>query len=198
MCGGRARRSSRSSRPVPTRSPRTARSAPREPEYENLPFTSLGRNRAALIAVAGVGLALFFTTWAVNVTGHDATPLSGPDIAGNLKPLWIACVSWFLLIPTVLSRRSIMQMRGARVAVASLGVLPGILAGSLLVNRPDADGWTTIHIAWPVYATLALSVVALVLAGGVRRPHRGRAQGGGGACWRPRHAPEPSWGRRAR
>jgi hypothetical protein len=137
---------------------------PREPEYETLPFTYLGRNRAALLAVAAAGLAVFFLRWAVDITGGDLTPLTGVTLANGWKVLWIVPVAWFMIVPAVLSRRSIMKMRGARVAVASLAAMPGILVGSLLIHRPEGDAWYAVRIGWPIYATIALSILGILLA----------------------------------
>lgn len=139
--------------------------APPEPEYENLPFTYLGRNRGALLAVAAIGFALFFFPWAIYTLAGDRDTYTGAELAGSMKQLWVGCVCWFLMVPAVLSRRSIMKMRGARVALASLSVMPGILAVSVIVNR-HSDAWETQEVAWATYATVAASVVALALSFG--------------------------------
>ena len=53
---------------------------------------------------------------------------SGFDLAKNIGWLWSCLAAWCVLVPTTMSRRSIMQMRGARVAAAVLSAFPGISA----------------------------------------------------------------------
>ena len=68
---------------------------------------------------------------------------------------------------TVLSRRSIIQMRGARVAAAFLAAIPAI-AVAMLVAFPPRSITGGIHIrfsyGWPIWLTLAAAVAGVVLA----------------------------------
>jgi hypothetical protein len=77
--------------------------------------------------------------------------------------VWGAAVGWFVLVPTVLTRRSIMHMRGARVAASFLAAVPGITAGVLLTRPPHGSHGVPLHFSfeWGLYATLALSAAAL-------------------------------------
>jgi hypothetical protein len=139
--------------------------APDEPEWEPLPATYLRRGRGALVVLAVVGLIAFGSPW-VSLTMPDIVRYSGFDIARRLGWAWAAAVAWFVLIPIALSRHSIMQMRGARVAVSFLAAIPGTTA-ALLLARPPQGGYGVplrFTFAWGLYGTLAASVVAVAVA----------------------------------
>jgi hypothetical protein len=115
--------------------------------------------------LALAGLVAFFLPW-VHLTMPDVVSYSGFALARRLGWAWGAGVGWFVLIPTVLSRRSIMQMRGARVAAAFLAAVPGVTAALLLARPPHGVHGVPLHFTWewPLFATLALSAVALAFA----------------------------------
>ena len=77
-----------------------------------------------------------------------------------------AGVAWFILVPTVLSRRTIFQMRGARVATAFLAAIPGMTTLVLLTRPPHGSHGVPVHFTYQpgLYSTLALSVAALFAA----------------------------------
>jgi hypothetical protein len=79
---------------------------------------------------------------------------------------WGAGVAWFVLLPTVLSRRSIMHMRGARVAASFLAAVPGVTTAVLLARPPHGAHGVPLRFVfgWGLYGTLALSAVALGFA----------------------------------
>lgn len=108
---------------------------PIDPAHELLPWTYLGRMRAALVAVALVGICLFFLPW-IHETLPDDFRLSGFQLARRIGWLWGAGVGWLVLVPTVASRRTIAQMRGARVAAAFLSATSFVSGGILLLFPP--------------------------------------------------------------
>lgn len=135
------------------------------PELEPLPFGYLGRSKGVLVALAVVGVVLFFLPW-VRLTMPYIDSKSGFDLAHQrIGWLWGAFVGWTVLIPTVLSRRSIVQMRGARVAAAFLSAIPAIGVGILLA-KPPRGGLIPIRYTWdwPIYAMLAVSLIAVAFA----------------------------------
>jgi hypothetical protein len=136
-----------------------------EPAWEPLPMRYAGRGRGALAVAAALGLAAFAAPW-IHMTMPDVMTYSGIDIARRLGWAWAAGVAWFVLVPIVVSRRSIMQMRGARVAVAFLAAIPGTTAALLLARPPHGARGVPLQFsfAWGLYATLALSVVAAAFA----------------------------------
>jgi hypothetical protein len=138
---------------------------PSRPESEPFPATFLGRGRGLLAALALAGLVAFFLPW-VAVTMPDVVTLSGFAIARRLGWSWGAGVAWFILLPTVLSRRSVLEMRGARVAAAFLAAVPGATVAVLLARPPHGGHGVPLRFTFAtgLYATLALSVVASVVA----------------------------------
>ncbi|MBC7018145.1 hypothetical protein, partial [Salmonella enterica] len=70
-----------------------------------------------------------------------------------------------VLIPTVLSRRNIVQMRGARVAAAFLAAIPAV-AVTILLSKPPHGGIIPVRYTWdwPIYAMLGVSLVAIAVA----------------------------------
>jgi len=137
---------------------------PAAPAHEPLPITYLGRGKG-LLALAGVcGMVLFFLPW-LEVTLPDTFLLSGFDLARMRGWQWGAFVAWMVLVPTVLSRRSIAQMRGARVAAAFLSAIPGLTIGVFLAF-PQRGGLVPVRFVygWSFWTTLALSLVSLACA----------------------------------
>jgi hypothetical protein len=138
---------------------------PRQPEYEPLPVTFLGRGRGPLALLAVCGLLLFFLPW-IHTTMPDVIDYTGFLVARRLGWAWGAGVAWFVMIPTVVSRRSIMQMRGARVAASFLAAIPGITVALLLARPPHGGHGVPLRFTyeWPLFATLVASVLALAFA----------------------------------
>jgi hypothetical protein len=138
---------------------------PRQPEWEPLPFSYPRRGRAALAALSLAGLALFFSPW-IHVTMPDIVTYSGFALARRIGWAWGAGVAWFILLPTVLSRRTIMHMRGARVAACFLSAVPGVTTAVLLARPPHGSHGVPLQFAfgWALYGTLVLSAVALGFA----------------------------------
>jgi hypothetical protein len=137
---------------------------PLAPEHEPFPFSYLGRGRGPLAILAVVGVALFFLPW-IQMTLPDVRSITGFDLARRLGWSWGAAVAWVVLVPTVLSRRSIAQLRGARVAAAFLALVPAVTA-AILLARPPRAGIVPIRITydWPLFATLAVSAVAFAVS----------------------------------
>jgi hypothetical protein len=138
---------------------------PLEPEREVLPATYLGRGRGLLAGLAIVGIIAFFLPW-VELTMPEILALSGFALAQRLGWAWGAGVAWFILVPTVLSRRSILQLRGARVAAGFLAAVPGTTVAVLLARPPHGAHGVPVHFTFgpALYATLGLSILALAAA----------------------------------
>lgn len=137
---------------------------PTAPELELMPLTYLGRGKAPLAVVGLIGLGLFFFPW-VQMTLPYIAAKSGFDLAKNIGWLWSCLAAWCVLVPVTLSRRSIAQMRGARVAAAFLSAFPGISAAILLLKPPHGALFKIVYaFQWPIYSTLAVSLVAIVLS----------------------------------
>jgi hypothetical protein len=138
---------------------------PPEPQHELLPATYLGRGRGLLAGLALAGLVAFFLPW-VQITLPDVFALSGFALAQRLGWAWGAGVAWFILVPTGLSRRTIFQMRGARVALAFLAAVPGATVAVLLARPPHGAHGVPLRFSFgpALYVTLGLSLLALGVA----------------------------------
>jgi hypothetical protein len=138
---------------------------PLPPHMETLPWTYAQRGRAILLVLAVAGLLLFFAPW-MREALPEIRELSGFAFARKLGWMWAPAVAWLVMIPLVLSRRSIYKMRGARVAV---GFLAGIVLVTVIVRlsfsppstllRPVRFEW-----AWGLYATAAAAFASLLAA----------------------------------
>lgn len=137
---------------------------PTAPEIEALPLTYLGRGKGPIAFLALAGLAFFFLPW-VELTMPYVEAKTAFDLARKIGWLWGVCAAWAVLVPTVLSRRSILQMRGARVATAFLSAIPAVAIGVLLA-KPPHGGLVPVRYtwAWPMWATLSVSLAATLLS----------------------------------
>ena len=117
-----------------------------------------------LVLGAVLGFAVFFAPW-VNMTAPEIRLLSGADLARRSGWIWGACVGWFVLFPMTITRRSIDQMRGARVAAAFLSFIPVITVSILWLMPPHAR-YVPIRFdwGWGLYATWVLGLIATVAA----------------------------------
>jgi hypothetical protein len=138
---------------------------PTAPEAELLPRHYLGRGKGILALLGLVGLACFFLPW-VQLTLPYIDAKSAFQLARDrIGWLWACCAAWVVLVPTVLSRRSILQMRGARVAAAFLSAIPGIAIGILLANPPRGRIVPVRYTwDWPMWVTLGASIAAVVMS----------------------------------
>jgi hypothetical protein len=137
---------------------------PLSPEHEPLRATYAARGRGALVALGLLGICLFLLPW-IRLTLPYIDSFSGFDIAHRIGWPWAAGVAWGVLVPTVASRRTIAQLRGARVAAGFLAAVPGLTAAILIVFPPP-HGIVPIRFtyAWPIGATLAVSLIAVLFA----------------------------------
>jgi hypothetical protein len=137
---------------------------PTEPHLETLPVSYMGRGRGILLVLSLVGLVAFFAPW-VHQTSPEIAVRSGADLARRIGWIWGALVGWFVLLPTVASRRSIDKMRGARVAAAFLSAVP-LLTASILWLLPPRAGRVPIRfeLGWGLYLTWAVGLVATAVS----------------------------------
>jgi hypothetical protein len=133
---------------------------PEAPEFEKLPAKYIGRNKGVIAALAIVGIALFFLPW-IDMTLPYVRSLSGFDLARRAGWSWGAGVAWTVLVPTVLSRRSIVQMRGARVAAFFLSAIPAFTIAILVLFPPHSSIIPVrFAYAWPMWVSVAVSLLA--------------------------------------
>jgi hypothetical protein len=137
---------------------------PIQPHLEPLPLSYMRRGKGILLGAAVLGFVAFFAPW-VNMTSPETHVLSGADLARRSGWIWGAAVGWFVLLPMVFTRRSIDQMRGARVAAAFLSAVPAVTT-SILWLMPPHSRYIPIRFDWGfgLYADWFLGVMATVVA----------------------------------
>ncbi|MBM4357637.1 MAG: hypothetical protein FJ096_05955 [Deltaproteobacteria bacterium] len=136
------------------------------PDEEDLGWLYLDRGRGALLLLSVVGLGLFaFAPW-LEERAPEIQTLTGLQFARLLPWIWAGGVGWVTLFVLVLTRRTVYQMRGSRLAVALLAamVLSTVVLRFALpipVSRyvPRRFSW-----GWGMYGAGALALVALFYA----------------------------------
>jgi hypothetical protein len=135
------------------------------PEMEQLPWSYVGRGRGALALIALLGLGAFFLPW-MQELAPELRVWTGLRFAERLSWMWAPFVSWFVLVPLVLSRRSIHKMRGARFAVALMAFIVVMTVIMRIAIVPQSSRLMPVRFEWSygLWMTLALGVSALVFA----------------------------------
>lgn len=133
------------------------------PDEETLPWTYAGRGRASLLVIAALGIAVFFLPWAT-LTSPERVTLTGAKFAGLLGWMWAPLVSWMVLVPLVVSRRSIYKMRGARVATAFLCAMALLTVVVRIAFPPSGTALDPLRLEWEygIWATGLLGIAGLV------------------------------------
>jgi len=144
------------------------------PQDQRLPFFYFRRGRGLLTALAILGLGLFSSPW-VRLSKPDEVTLSGMDLATTNAPwLWGGAVGWFLLIPLVLSRRTLNEMFGVRIICTLFALLTSGETALMLLRPPAEHSYfaTGLIYTWGIYASLVVSLLgagcALRLGGSAR------------------------------
>jgi hypothetical protein len=140
---------------------------PIPPHMETLPWTYLGKNRGMLILLALAGLGAFFAPW-IRETAPEIQTLTGYALARVRGYFWAPAVAYFVMIPLVLTRRSIYKMRGARVAVAFLAGIVLTTVAIRLGFTPKSTLLRQVHVEWDwgLYATGLIALACLAAAAG--------------------------------
>jgi hypothetical protein len=136
---------------------------PVPPHMETLPWAYLGRWRGALVLLSVLGLVAFFLPW-VHESAPELRDLSGFAFAQRLSWMWAPGIAWFVMLPLVITRRSIHAMRGARFAVGLLALIVITTVAVRVARVPESTRIRPVRFEWAygIYATLALGLAALV------------------------------------
>ena len=135
------------------------------PEDRTLPFFYFRRSRGALLVVAVLGLLAFFAPW-VELHSPDEAILSGYTLARARGTWFFGCaIGWFVMIPLVITRRTVYKMRGVRIITAMFAALSVVESAELLLRPPHGNRFVPISFEWGygIYATLALGVLGVAL-----------------------------------
>jgi hypothetical protein len=139
---------------------------PTIPQAEPLPWKDFTRGRGLLMVCAVVGLVAFYLPWAIQ-TMPETTRYTGAELAKARGFFWASFTSWLVLLPAVMSRRTLLKMVGARLVCTMLAAAPGIQC-LFLLSRPTrlvVKGLPfEYHWGPGLFLTLAVSVVATFFA----------------------------------
>jgi hypothetical protein len=139
---------------------------PLPPHMETLPWTFPGRMRAPLLALAVIGLALFFFAPWARETAPELRDLTGFGFARRLGWMWAPAVAYFVMIPLVLTRRSIYLMRGARFAIGFLALIALMTVVMRVAVPPASNSFVPLRFTfrWGLYASGLVASIALAAA----------------------------------
>jgi hypothetical protein len=135
------------------------------PEDQRLPSTYMGRGRGALLALSALGIFAFFLPW-VELTAPELAVYSAFDLArGRAGFLWGGVTAWFVLIPLVVTRRTIARMRGVRVVAVMFAAMTLSEALMLwLMPPPRGVAPLELHFRYGLFLSGAISLVAMAVA----------------------------------
>lgn len=138
---------------------------PTPPHMEPLPWTYARRNRGLLVGLSLMGLAAFFAPW-IRESAPELRDLTGYRLAQLSGYFWAPAVAYFVMIPLVVTRRSIYKMRGSRVAVAFLAGIVLTTAAVRLGFTPKSTSLRPVHVEWMwgLYATAGIAVATVAAA----------------------------------
>ena len=133
------------------------------PHMVTLPWTFLGRGRGLLTVLGLLGLAVFFAPW-LRETSPNLHTYSGFELGIRTRWLTSAGVAFLVMVPLVLSRRSVHAMRGARFAVGFLGAIVLMTVGVQIAFAPTPHGGLVpvrYEWSWGVYAAGVIAALAI-------------------------------------
>jgi hypothetical protein len=135
------------------------------PEDRLLPSTYMGRGRGALIALSIAGLFAFFLPW-VELTKPESAVYSAFDLArGRAGWLWGGATAWLVMIPLVLTRRTIARMRGVRLVTIMFAAMT-FTEVLMLWLIPPRRGMTPLdlHFRYGLFLSGTISLAAVAVA----------------------------------
>jgi hypothetical protein len=135
------------------------------PENQPLPATYMGRGRGALLALSALGLVAFFLPW-VELTAPETVVYSAFDLArGRAGFLWGGATAWLVMIPLVITRRTIARMRGVRIVTVMFAAMT-VTEALMLWLMPPRRGLAPLelHFRYGLYLSGAISLVGMAVA----------------------------------
>src|SRR6185295_935964 len=135
------------------------------PENLPLPVTYMGRGRGVLLALSALGLFAFFLPW-VELTTPESVVYSAFDLArGRAGFLWGGATAWLVMIPLVITRRTIARMRGVRIVTAMFAAMTFTEALMLWLLPPHrGKAPLELHFRYGLFLSGALSLAGVAVA----------------------------------
>ena len=135
------------------------------PENQPLPPTYMGRGRGALLALSALGLFAFFLPW-VELTAPESVVYSAFDLArGRAGFLWGGATAWLVMMPLVITRRTIARMRGVRIVTVMFAAMT-LTETLMLWLMPPRRGITPLelHFRYGLFLSGAISLAGMLVA----------------------------------
>ena len=146
------------------------------PEWRTMSFWDWRRGRGLLVLLAIVGLASYTLPW-FSQTMPETRVLTGYQLARHYVGwLWGGAVGWFILLPLVITRRSIAAMRGVRMIAA---IFASLTATEILVFvnvTASRQSQVVVEFAWEwgIWVSCFISAlgtcVAVLFCGPIPQP----------------------------
>ena len=133
------------------------------PEDRVLPWMYWGRGRGALILLSVLGIAFFFSPW-VQMTMPDDVVLNGYELSRrNVTLLRGGAIAWFVMIPLVATRRSLVRMRGVRIVSAVFASMTLIEILIVVAKSSQTHPYLPLEYqwAWGLYASALVSALGI-------------------------------------
>lgn len=134
-----------------------------------VPWTSVGAGRGPLVLLSVLGVGALFLPW-LSLARAEPVTLSGFEVATRTGLPWLVPAAWIAIASLVVTRRTVLQMQAARIAVAVLAAAPGIVSGFLVFGLDRAARarglFGALRPVWleGAYTTVALSVAAVAVS----------------------------------
>lgn len=135
------------------------------PENLPLPASYMGRGRGALLVLSALGLFAFFLPW-VELTAPESVVYSAFDLArGRAGFLWGGATAWLVMIPLVITRRTIARMRGVRIVTVMFAAMT-LTEALMLWLMPPHRGVTPLelHFRYGLFVSAAISIAGMAVA----------------------------------
>jgi len=130
-------------------------------EYRRLSLLDHRWGRGPLLGLALLGLGLFFWSPWLAISQPEPSELSGFELARfHLPWLWAGAVAWFVMIPLLISRRSIVEMRGVRHITALMAAMSLMGTVALHLLPPQRSLYVPLEYRW-AWGTYLASIVAV-------------------------------------
>jgi hypothetical protein len=145
-------------------------------EMRTRPFWDVGRSKGLLLLCALLGLASYALPW-FSQTAPETRVLTGFQLARHhVGWLWGGAIGWFILIPLLLTRRTIVAMRGVRMisaVFASMTALEVLVFVNMTASRQNQ---VLVQFAWlwgiwvSSFVSATGTCAALTLGGSLPEP----------------------------
>jgi hypothetical protein len=135
------------------------------PEDRTVPWLYYRRGRGALVLIAIAGLLAFFAPW-VEMHRPDEVVFSGYHLA-RARGAWFfgGAIGWFVMLPLVITRRTVYKMRGVRIVTCLFAALSAVESAQLMLMPPHGSRFAPLVFDWGpgIYATLVLGILGVLV-----------------------------------